>query len=66
MTRRRQKIRRKGAARASTSGSPKSAYDLLDEEYIDWFFGARFIGLPADIAWPSTPRQVGLEYSIMF
>jgi hypothetical protein len=49
-----------------TSGSPKSAYDLLDEEYIDWFFGARFIGLPADIAWPSTPRQVGLEYSIMF
>ncbi len=35
--------------------------NLLDEEYIEWFFAARFIGLPADIAWPSRPRQVGLE-----
>ena len=40
--------------------------NLLDEEYIDWFFGARFIGLPADIAWPSAPRQLGFEYSILF
>ena len=37
--------------------------NLFDEEYIEWFFAARFIGLPADIAWPSTPRQVGLEFS---
>ena len=28
------------------------ANNLFDEEYIEWFFGARFIGLPADIAWP--------------
>lgn len=40
--------------------------NLFDEDYIDWFFAARFIGLPADIAWPSAPRQVGLEYSIRF
>ena len=40
--------------------------NLTDEEYIEWFFAARFIGLPADIAWPSAPRQVGLEYSIRF
>ncbi|MGI9236239.1 MAG: TonB-dependent receptor [Woeseiaceae bacterium] len=40
--------------------------NLFDEEYIEWFFAARFIGLPADIAWPSKPRQVGLEYSIRF
>ncbi len=39
------------------------ANNLFDEEYIEWFFGARFIGLPADIAWPSAPRQVGLEFS---
>ena len=37
--------------------------NLFDEEYIEWFFAARFIGLPADIAWPSKPRQVGLEFS---
>jgi iron complex outermembrane receptor protein len=37
------------------------ANNLFDEEYIEWFFAARFIGLPADIAWPSAPRQVGLE-----
>ncbi len=42
------------------------ANNLFDEEYIEWFFAARFIGLPADIAWPSPPRQVGLEYSIRF
>ena len=40
--------------------------NLLDEDYIEWFFAARFIGLPADIAWPSEPRQVGLEYSYRF
>ena len=39
------------------------ANNLLDEEYIEWFFAARFIGLPADIAWPSAPRQVGIEFS---
>ncbi|MBT8087002.1 MAG: TonB-dependent receptor [Gammaproteobacteria bacterium] len=40
--------------------------NLFDEEYIEWFFAARFIGLPADIAWPSKPRQLGLEYSLRF
>jgi outer membrane receptor protein involved in Fe transport len=40
--------------------------NLFDEEYIEWFFAARFIGLPADIAWPSKPRQLGLEYSLTF
>ena len=42
------------------------AENLFDEEYIEWFFAARFIGLPADIAWPSKPRQFGLEYSLKF
>ena len=37
--------------------------NLLDEDYIEWFFAARFIGLPADIAWPSAPRQVGMEFN---
>jgi iron complex outermembrane receptor protein len=40
--------------------------NALDEEYIEWFFGARFIGLPADIAWPSKPRQAGLEFSLRY
>ena len=40
--------------------------NLLDEEYIEWFFAARFIGLPADIAWPSPPRQVGLEFTYRY
>jgi outer membrane receptor protein involved in Fe transport len=40
--------------------------DVFDEEYIEWFFAARFIGLPADIAWPSRPRQAGLEFSWSF
>jgi len=42
------------------------ADNLLDEDYIEWFFGARFIGLPADIAWPSRPRQVGVEFSVRY
>ncbi len=37
--------------------------NAFDETYIEWFFGARFIGLPADIAWPSKPRRAGLEFS---
>jgi len=40
--------------------------NLLDEEYIEWFFAARFIGLPADIAWPSQPRQFGLDFSFRY
>jgi iron complex outermembrane receptor protein len=40
--------------------------NVFDESYIEWFFGARFIGLPADIAWPSKPRQTGLEVSFGF
>ena len=42
------------------------ANNLFDEEYIEWFFAARFIGLPADIAWPSKPRQVGVEFSMRY
>ncbi len=42
------------------------ANNLFDEEYIEWFFAARFIGLPADIAWPSRPRQVGVEFSMRY
>lgn len=40
--------------------------NVFDESYIDWFFAARFIGLPADIAWPSKPRQFGIEFSIAY
>jgi iron complex outermembrane receptor protein len=40
--------------------------NVFDEEYIEWFFASRFIGLPADIAWPSPPRQVGLEFSYRY
>jgi len=40
--------------------------NVFDEEYIEWFFAARFIGLQADIAWPSRPRQAGLEFSWSF
>lgn len=40
--------------------------NLFDEEYIEWFFARRFIGLPADIAWPSKPQQVGLEFSLRY
>jgi iron complex outermembrane receptor protein len=40
--------------------------NVFDEEYIEWFFAARFIGLPADIAWPSKPRQFGVEFSIHY
>ena len=40
--------------------------NAFDEEYIEWFFGARFIGLPADIAWPSKPRQAGIELSLRY
>jgi len=27
---------------------------------------ARFVGLPADIAWPSKPRQAGVEFSFRY
>jgi len=40
--------------------------NAFDEQYIEWYFGARFIGLPTDIAWPSKPRQVGLEFSLAY
>ncbi|MDH5456174.1 MAG: TonB-dependent receptor [Gammaproteobacteria bacterium] len=40
--------------------------NLFDEEYIEWFFAARFIGLPADIAWPSKPRQAGIELTLRY
>jgi iron complex outermembrane receptor protein len=40
--------------------------NVFDEEYIEWYFAARFIGLPADIAWPNRPRQAGFEFSWSF
>lgn len=40
--------------------------NLFDEDYIEWFFAARFIGLPADIAWPSRPRQAGVELTLRY
>lgn len=40
--------------------------NAFDEEYIEWYFGARFIGLPADIAWPSKPRQAGIEFTLRY
>ncbi len=40
--------------------------NLFDKDYIEWFFAARFIGLPADIAWPSAPRQAGIEFSFRY
>jgi iron complex outermembrane receptor protein len=40
--------------------------NVFDEDYIEWFFAARFIGLPADIAWPSKPRQAGVEFSFRY
>ena len=40
--------------------------NLFDEDYIEWFFAARFIGLPADIAWPSKPRQAGIEFTLRY
>ncbi len=40
--------------------------NVFDKDYIDWFFAARFIGLPADIAWPSKPRQAGVEFSFRY
>jgi len=40
--------------------------NLFDEEYIEWYFGARFIGLPTDIAWPSKPRQAGVEFTLSY
>jgi iron complex outermembrane receptor protein len=40
--------------------------NAFDEEYIEWYFGARFIGLPTDIAWPSKPRQAGVEFTLRY
>ena len=40
--------------------------NLFDEQYIEWYFGARFIGLPTDIAWPSKPRQAGVEFTLRY
>lgn len=40
--------------------------NLFDEDYQEWFFASRFVGLPADISWPSAPRQIGLEFSYNF
>jgi iron complex outermembrane receptor protein len=40
--------------------------NVFDEEYIEWFFAARFIGLPADIAWPSKPRRAGIEFTLHY
>ncbi len=42
------------------------ADNVLDEEWIEYYFSRRFIGLRTDIAWPSPPRQVGVEASYRF
>ena len=42
------------------------ANNLFDKDYIEWYFGARFIGLPTDIAWPSKPRQAGVELTFRY
>ena len=40
--------------------------NLFDEEYQEWFFASRFVGLPTDLAWPNRPRQYGIEISFRF
>ncbi|MDZ4781030.1 MAG: TonB-dependent receptor [Planctomycetia bacterium] len=42
------------------------AENLLDEEYSEWFFAARFVGLPADLSWPSAPRMFGVQFTADF
>lgn len=40
--------------------------NLLDEEWVEFYFSRRFIGLRTDIAWPSPKRMGGIEVSWMF
>ena len=52
---------------ARKDGTPRPRVKAMtDEEYIEWYFGARFIGLPADIAWPSQPRRAGVEFTLRY
>ena len=40
--------------------------NLFNEEWIEYYFSRRFVGLRTDIAWPSPPRQFGLEATYRF
>ncbi len=40
--------------------------NLFNEEWIEYYFSRRFIGLRTDIAWPSPPRRFGLEATYRF
>ena len=42
------------------------ADNVFDEDWIEFYFSRRYIGLRTDIAWPSPPRMVGLEASYSF
>lgn len=42
------------------------AENLTDEEWIEYYVSRRFTSLRTDIAWPSPPRQVGLEAAFRF
>jgi len=40
--------------------------NVFNEEWIEFFFSRRYIGLRTDIAWPSPERQAGLELTYSF
>ncbi len=40
--------------------------NVFDEEWIEFFFSRRYIGLRTDIAWPSPERKAGIELSYSF
>ncbi|MEJ2604509.1 MAG: TonB-dependent receptor [Gammaproteobacteria bacterium] len=42
------------------------AENATDEEWIEYYVSRRFTSLRTDIAWPSPPRQVGLEAAYRF
>lgn len=42
------------------------AENALDEEWIEYYVSRRFTSLRTDIAWPSPPRQVGVEARLRF
>lgn len=40
--------------------------NVLDEEWIDFYFSRKYIGLRTDIAWPSSKRLMGMELAWRF
>jgi iron complex outermembrane receptor protein len=40
--------------------------NLFDEEWIDFYFSRKYIGLRTDIAWPSAKRMAGVELAWNF